>query len=119
MRALSTSWQRIVRAKLRKLVDAQAAIKRMTHDEPGPGQTNALQARQAIAALRKQEPAVEIEIRWCPAHKGIPGNEAKSDVMSKSTNPCGHAVQWSESMAAAARYPVGDTCLRNLEFGAR
>jgi len=43
------------------------------HDEPGPVQTYAIQARQAIAALRKQEPAVEIEIRWFPAHKGIPG----------------------------------------------
>jgi len=47
----------------------------MTHDEPGPGQTYAIQARQAIAILRIQEPAIEIEIRWCPAHKGIPGNE--------------------------------------------
>jgi len=48
---------------------------RMTHDEPSPGQTYALQARKAIAALRKRVPSVEIEIRWCPAHKGIPGNE--------------------------------------------
>ena len=47
----------------------------MAHDEPGPGQTYGIQARQAIAILRRQEPAVEIEINWCPAHKGIPGNE--------------------------------------------
>ena len=45
---------------------AQAAIARMTYDKPGPGQTHALQARQAIAALRRQEPAVEIEIRATP-----------------------------------------------------
>ena len=43
--------------------------------EPGLGQTYALQARMAIAALRVREPSVEIETRWCPAHKGIPGNE--------------------------------------------
>jgi len=33
-------------------------------DEPGPGQTYTIQARQTIAALRRQEPAVEIEIGW-------------------------------------------------------
>ena len=42
----------------------------MTHDEPGPGQIYALQAAKAIAALHEREPSVEIEIRWCPAHKG-------------------------------------------------
>jgi len=46
-----------------------AAIARMTHDEPSPGQTYAFQARRAIAALCKREPTVEIEIRCCPAHK--------------------------------------------------
>ena len=46
-------------------------VKTDDDDEPGPGQTCALQARQAIS-LRKREPAVEIEIRWCPAHKGSP-----------------------------------------------
>jgi len=69
-RALAVAAGRSKRHKLgrvRIFTDAQA------HDEPGPGQTYA--ARQAIAILRKKEPAVEIEINWCPAHKGIPGNE--------------------------------------------
>ena len=46
--------------RVRIFTDAQAAIMRMTHDEPGPGQTYAL---QAIAALRRREPSIEIEIR--------------------------------------------------------
>jgi len=53
--------------------DAQAAIKRMASDEPGPGQKYALQARRHIAALRKARPGITIEIRWCPAHKGVAG----------------------------------------------
>jgi len=57
--------------RVRIFTDNQAAIARMPHDEPGPGQTYSIQARQAIAALRRQEPAVEIEIHWCPAHKGF------------------------------------------------
>ena len=61
--------------RVRIFADAQAAITRMTHDEPGPGQTYALQVRMAIATLREREPSVEIKIRWCPAHNGIPGNE--------------------------------------------
>ena len=71
-RALAVAAGRAKRHKLGKVrifTDAQAAITRMTHDEPGPGQTYAIEARQAIAILRRQEPAIEIEIRWCPAHK--------------------------------------------------
>jgi len=55
--ALAEAAERAKRRKLgrvRIFTDAQAAIARMTHDEPGPGQTYALQARQAIAALRRQ-----------------------------------------------------------------
>ena len=81
-RALGGAADRAKRHKLgrvRIFTDAQAALKRMTYDEPGPGQTYALQARQAIATLRKREPAVEIEIRWCPAHKGIPGMRQRTD----------------------------------------
>jgi len=48
-------WHKLGRVRI--FTDAQAALKRMTYDEPGPGQTYALQARQAIAALRKRKPA--------------------------------------------------------------
>ena len=78
----------------------QAAIARMTHNEPGPGQTYAIQARQAIAILRKQEPAIEIEINWCPAHKGIPGNEV-ADKWAKLA-----ASERSRVADASRRYPT-------------
>jgi len=55
--------------------DAQAAIRRMASEEPGPGQKYALQARKYIATLRRSRPDITIEIRWCPAHKGVTGNE--------------------------------------------
>jgi len=58
--------------RVRIFTDAQA--------DNAPGQTCAIQARQAIAILRKQEPAIEIEINWCPAHKGIPGNDVADGV---------------------------------------
>ena len=62
--------------------DAQAAIRRMASDEPDPGQQYALQARKHIASLRRARPGITIEIRWCPAHKGITGNE-KADEWAK------------------------------------
>jgi len=55
-RALAVAAGRAKRYKLgrvRIFTDTQAAITRMTHDEPGPGQTYTIQARQAIAILRK------------------------------------------------------------------
>ena len=63
--------------------DAQAAIRRMASDEPGPGQQYACQARRHIATLRRVRPDITIEIRWCPAHEGIVGNE-KADEWAKS-----------------------------------
>ena len=43
-------------------------------DEPGPARARPtpFTRRKAIAALRKREPSVEIEIRCCPALIGIP-----------------------------------------------
>jgi len=55
--------------------DSQAAIRRMASDDPGPGQQYAIRARKHIATLHKAKPSTVIEIRWCPAHKGIAGNE--------------------------------------------
>ena len=63
--------------------DAKAAIRRMVSDEPGPGQQYALQARKHIATLRRARPGIVIEIRWCPAHKGVAGNE-KADEWAKA-----------------------------------
>jgi len=74
--------------------DAQAAIRRMASEEPGPGQMYALQARRHIAELRRKNPGIIIEIRWCPAHKGIEGNE-KADKWAKlaAEEPDTHGVE--------------------------
>jgi len=55
--------------------DAQAVIRRTASEEPGPGQMYALRARKHITVLRRARPDITTEIRWCPAHKGVPGNE--------------------------------------------
>jgi len=81
-RALAVAAERTKRRKLcrvRIFTDAQAAITRITYYEPGPGQTYALQARKAIAALRERGPSVEIEISSCPGHKGSRGTRPRTD----------------------------------------
>jgi len=78
----------------------------MTHDKPGPGQTYALQARTAIAALREREPSVETEIRWCPAHKGIPGNEvADGWAKQAASEPDDHGFEWLAHANGPCRQP--------------
>jgi len=67
----------------------------MASDEPGPGQQYALQARKHITTLRRARPGIAIEIRWCPAHKGIAGNE-KADEWAKvgAKQPGARVVEW-------------------------
>jgi len=72
--------------------DAQAAIKRIASDEPGPGQQYALQARKHIAALRKARPGIPIEIRWCPAHKCVACADEWAKVAAEELDTCG--VEW-------------------------
>jgi len=75
--------------------DAQTAIKRMSSEEPGPGQQYALQARKYIAALRRARPGISIEIRWCPAHKGVEGNEKGDEgVKIAAAEPDTSGVEW-------------------------
>src|ERR1700712_3248412 len=78
--------------------DAQAAIWRMTSDDPGPGQKYALEVRRYIAALRAKEPNIKIEIRWCPSHQGIEGNEV-ADGWAKlaADEPDAHGVEFLSS----------------------
>jgi len=89
-RALAVAAERSKRHKLGRVRIFTDAMTRVTHGEPGPGQTYALQARKVIAALREREPSVEIEIRWCPAHKGIPDGWPNRPPASRmTTGPSG------------------------------
>jgi len=67
----------------------------MASEEPGPDQKYALQARKYIATLRRSGPDITIEIRWCPAHKGVTGNE-KADEWAKlaAEEPDARGVEW-------------------------
>jgi len=101
--------------RVRIFADAQAAITRMTHDEPGPGQTYALQVRMAIATLREREPSVEIKIRWCPAHNGIPGNEvADGWAKQAASEPDDNGVEWL-AYVNGVRRPLPPTSLAHLK----
>jgi len=75
--------------------DAQAAIRRMASEEPGAGQQYALQARKHVATLRKARQGIIIGICWCPAHKGVAGNE-KADEWGKiaAEEPDTRGVEW-------------------------
>lgn len=53
--------------------DAQAALRRIGSDEPGPGQKHALEARKHIATARRRRPGAVIELSSCALHKGVPG----------------------------------------------
>ena len=78
----SASRRNTVPNRVTIFTDAQAAIRRMASDEPGPGQKYALEARKHIAKLRRASPGITIEIRRCPAHEGVEGNE-KADEWAK------------------------------------
>jgi len=99
--------------------DAQTAIRRMASDEPGPGQRYALQAQKHIATLRRARPGIMIEIRWCPAHKGVAGNE-KADEWAKTAagEPNTRGVERPSSLGRTeARVAPLPQSLANLKRG--
>jgi len=67
----------------------------MASDEPGPGQQYALQARKHIATLRHSRPGTVIEVRWCPAHKELAGNEKADEWAKIAAEKAGtRGVEW-------------------------
>ena len=95
-RALESATRRsTIPERVTIFTDAQAAIKRIASEEPSPGQKYSLQARKHVATLRRSRPGIIIEIRWCPAHKGVPGNE-KADEWAKlaAEEPDARGVEW-------------------------
>jgi len=114
-RALEVAAERAKRRRLGRVRIFTDAITRMAHDEPGPGQTHALQARKAIAALREREAAIVIEIRWRPAHKGIPGNEIADGWAKQAVSePDDHGVEWLQHADKYGRRSMPPTCLAHL-----
>jgi len=75
--------------------DAQVALARIASDEPGPGQQYTLEAREWVAQFRKTRPGGSIELRWCPAHEGVEGNErADKEANLSAEEPEGRRVEW-------------------------
>jgi len=67
----------------------------MASDEPGPEQQCALQAWRHIATPRRARLGIIIKIRWCPAYKGVAGNE-KADEWANiaAEEPDTRGVEW-------------------------
>ena len=67
---------------IRVLLDAQAAISRLQHARPGPGQALALRAHSLARQL--QATGRRVSICLVPGHKGVPGNEEADKAAKKA-----------------------------------
>ena len=68
----------------------------MASNDAGPGQKDSIIARKHFAKLRAKEPNVKVEIRWCPSHQAIEGNEVADEHLARlsADEPDVHGVEW-------------------------
>jgi len=84
-------------------------------------QTYAIQARKHIAALRRAKPDIITEIRWCPARKGVLGNE-KADEWAgaklAAEHPDARGGEWKHYTGRYGRRPMSlERALTHLKRG--
>lgn len=66
-------------------LDNQAAIKRVSHLEMGPGQSTAI----AMNCIAQQllDRGIQLHVEWVPGHMGVYGNELADKVAGRATVP--------------------------------
>src|SRR5699024_2138 len=66
------------------LLGSKAAIARLRHTKPGPGQAQAIQAHAIARNLggQRRQPT----IRWVPGHEGVEGNERADQVAKQAAS---------------------------------
>ncbi len=86
-------------------LDSQAAIRRLQHTEPGPGQELAMRAQATARRLQTQQ--VEVTIQWVPGHAGVEGNERADKAAKKAA---ARPAEEGEISLAHVRRRVTEKC---------
>jgi hypothetical protein len=87
--------------------DSQAALNRIQHNGPGPGQTWAsaiIRTKEEICRLN-----IQLEFRWVPGHAGIAGNDTADQVakdaaaQAKPDNHKNRKIDGADVLSAESR----------------